>query len=72
VYCGHKLTYARAILDGRLSFKVLNGYAVTMVFAVQRRLDKFAKMILPGTPELRAQVDDMTTPKIGFNYEYKR
>ncbi len=42
-----------------------------MVFAVQRRLDKFAKMILPEAPELRAQVEEMTTRKIGFNYEYK-
>ncbi len=69
--CGYKLTRARAILDGRLSFKLLNGYDVIMVFAVQERLSKFAKMILPDTPELRAQVGDMTTPKIGFNYEYR-
>lgn len=59
-------------MDGRLSFKILNGYAVTMVFAVQPRLDKFAKMILPDASELRAQVDEITTPKIAFNYKFKR
>lgn len=66
------LICARSILDGRLSFKILDGYAVYMMFAVQRRLDKFAKMILPNAPEFRAQVNEMTTPKIGFNFEYKK
>lgn len=70
--CRYKLTFARAILDGRLSFQILTGHAISMVFAVQKRLSKFAKIILPDEPELKAQVDSMITPKIGFNYEYKR
>jgi len=71
VHHEHRLTYARTVLDGRLCFKIVEGYAVTMVFAVPKRLGKFAKMILPDSSELKAQVRNMTTSKIGFNYEYK-
>ncbi|KAL2056592.1 hypothetical protein ABVK25_002986 [Lepraria finkii] len=59
------------ILDGRLCFQIIHGFALTLVFAAPERLGKFAKMILPDSPDLKAQVDRMTTAKIGFNYEYK-
>ena len=64
----HKLTSANAVLDGRLCFKIIHGYAVTLVFTVLERLSKFVKMILPHSPEPKAEVDDMTTSKVCLTF----
>ncbi len=71
VHHEHRLTYARTVLDDRLCFKIVESYAVIMMFAVSKRLSKFAKMILSNSSELKTQVRNMITSKIGFNYEYK-
>lgn len=68
----YKLIFARAILNDRLFFKILFDHAVSMMFVVQKRLNKFAKIILPDESKLKAQVDNMSTAKIGSNYEYKK
>jgi len=71
VHHERKLTYARTVLDDRLCFKIIENYAVIMMFAISKRLSKFAKMILSNSFELKVQVHNMITLKIDFNYEYK-
>lgn len=61
----------RAILDGRVAFEIVNGYAITFEFATVDVLDIWPKMILPNTPGLAERVAGMQGSKIRINFEFE-
>lgn len=66
-----KLTMNRAILDGRLGFKIMKGFAITFGFATEEELKEWAKMPLPKLQLLVEKVAEMESPTIGTNFEFK-
>ncbi|KJZ69323.1 hypothetical protein HIM_11281 [Hirsutella minnesotensis 3608] len=60
-----------AILDGRVAFEIVSGYAITFEFATVDVLDKWTKMILPKTPGLAERVAGMQSSKIRINFEFE-
>lgn len=60
----------RIIVDARLGFKVVQGFAITFGFARREELKEWAKMRLPKTPSLIDKVAGMESSTIGTNFEF--
>ncbi|KAF2176763.1 hypothetical protein K469DRAFT_605911 [Zopfia rhizophila CBS 207.26] len=59
-----------AILDGRLGFKIVQGFAITFGFAAEEELKEWAKMKLPKAQILMKKVAEMESTTIGTNFEF--
>lgn len=62
--------YYRAILDGRLGFKIVQGFAITFGFAAREELKEWAQMKLPNAQSLKRKVAEMESTTIGMNFEF--
>lgn len=60
----------RAILDGRLGFKIVQGFAITFGFAAREELREWAKMKLPNAQSLKRKVAKMEGTTIRVNFEF--
>lgn len=58
------------MLDGRLGFKILQGFAITFGFATEEELKEWAKMQLPKAQTLINKAAEMESPTIGMNFEF--
>lgn len=58
-------------VDARLSFTVVKGVAITLAFASKEELARWAKIKLPDSSELRKKCEEMSTERIGTNYEFE-
>lgn len=70
LYFYRQLSYVSAILDGRLGFSLVEGVAVALVFAVEERLKRFAKLQFPNLPEIKTKAAELTHSTIGFNITF--
>lgn len=63
----------RSILDARLGFTITKGFAVNFLFTIDERLQKYAKMIFPGSLELREKIEEMEriSDQIGLNVQFQ-
>ncbi|KAI9770957.1 MAG: hypothetical protein M1840_002661 [Geoglossum simile] len=61
---------ALVILDDRLGFTIVQGFAITFGFAVEEELNIYAKIRLPNLPGLKKRVASMTSKSIGTNFEF--
>ncbi|KAL2215439.1 hypothetical protein M432DRAFT_128055 [Thermoascus aurantiacus ATCC 26904] len=59
------------ILDARLSFTVVKGVAITLAFTSKEELARWGKIKLPNSSELRKKCEEMSTERIGTNYEFE-
>lgn len=65
------LTPISVILDARLSFTVVKGVAITLAFTSKEELARWGKIKLPNSSELRKKCEEMSTERIGTNYEFE-
>ncbi|KAH0558659.1 hypothetical protein GP486_004690 [Trichoglossum hirsutum] len=63
---------ALVILDDRLGFTIVQGFAITFCFMVEEELNKWAKMKLPNSLSLKKIAISMTSEKIGMNFEFPK
>jgi hypothetical protein len=70
---GIELTLNSVIFDGRLSFAIENGIAITMIYRPKDRMAKHLPMELPNLIELKNMVEQMEAqaPGMQFHYKYK-
>jgi hypothetical protein len=61
----------RVILDARVGFEILKGYAITFEFAMYDIAHRWAKMILPRSAMLEKKVQDMQSEDIGVNFAFR-
>ena len=61
----------RAIVDGRLGFKIMAGFTITLGFATKEELKVWAKMKLPKAQELIEKVAEMESATMGTNFEFR-
>lgn len=59
-----------AIIDGRLAFRIVNGQAIIVGFAVEEEVKVWAKMRLPKEAGVMAKVEEMNGEKIVMNVEF--
>ncbi|OAL57278.1 hypothetical protein IQ07DRAFT_638627 [Pyrenochaeta sp. DS3sAY3a] len=60
-----------AILDARLAFKNLKGFAIYFVFAPEEELKGWPKKNFPGGQDLEQKASQMESPTIGLNFTFK-
>lgn len=65
------LTPINVILDARLSFTVVKGVAITLAFTSKEELARWGKIKLPNSSELRKKCEEMSTERIGTDYEFE-
>ena len=61
----------RAILDARLAFKTVRGFAIHFVLATKEELEGWPKKQFPGERDLERKAAEMETPTIGVNFTFK-
>jgi len=59
-----------AILDARLAFKTLKGFAIYFVFGTKEELKGWPKKQFPGGKELEQKAAEMDSPTIGVNFTF--
>jgi hypothetical protein len=60
----------RSIVDGRLSFTIIQGITITLGFAVQEELKHWDKMYLPNVENLKRKVAEMKCRTISMNFDF--
>lgn len=60
----------RAILDARLAFKNLKGFAIYFVFATKEELESWPKKKFPGGQDLEQKASQMESPTVGLNFAF--
>ncbi|KAH8708414.1 hypothetical protein GQ44DRAFT_777187 [Phaeosphaeriaceae sp. PMI808] len=60
-----------AILDARLAFKNVKGFAIYFVFATKEELMGWRKKKFPGGEELEQKASQMESPTIGLNFAFQ-
>jgi hypothetical protein len=63
--------YHRAILDARLSFKRVKGFAIYFVFATKEELESWPKKRFPGGDDLKGKAAKMESTRIGLNFAFE-
>jgi len=60
-----------ALLDARLAFNIIEGFAITFAFATQEELQTWSKMQIPRrTDRLAQKMADMESKHIGVNFAF--
>lgn len=62
----------RAVLDARLAFNIIDGFAITFAFATKNELKQWRKMQIPRkTESLVRRIADMESRTIGVNFAFE-
>lgn len=59
------------ILDARLAFSIVDGFAITFAFATNDELERWSKMRIPKEPNLIQKVTEMKSKTIGVNFTFE-
>lgn len=61
----------RAILDARLAFKTVKGFAIHFVFGTKEELEGWPKKEFLGGEDIVRKAAEMESPKIGTNFTFR-
>ncbi len=71
ILTAHANMSQRALLDARLAFNIIEGFAVTFAFATQEELQTWSKMRIPRqTDRLAQKMAEMGSKHIGVNFAF--
>jgi len=59
-----------AILDARLAFKTVKGFAIYFVFATRKELEGWPKKRFPRGDYLKGKAAEMESTTIGVNFTF--